>query len=101
MNDNDDDDGVLVATHKYKGCDEWILDSGCSFHITPNKSLFSKNESIEGWNVNMENNTICKEVSVGSVQMKMFDGMMRTLFDITYKACFEFEEEFDLIRYLG
>ena len=49
----------------------------------------------------MENNTICKEVSVGSVQMKMFDGMMRTLFDITYKACFEFEEEFDLIRYLG
>ena len=36
-----DDGGVLVATHDYKGSDEWIVNSGCSFHMTPNKSFFS------------------------------------------------------------
>ena len=40
MNDSDDG-GILVATHEYKGENEWILDSGCSFHMTPNKDLFS------------------------------------------------------------
>ena len=30
-----DDGGILVATHEYKGENEWILDSGCSFHMTP------------------------------------------------------------------
>ena len=39
VNDNDDG-GVLVATHGYKDSDEWILDSRCTFHMTPNKNFF-------------------------------------------------------------
>ena len=39
---NDSEDGgVLVATHEYKGSDKWIPNSGCSFHMTPNKKFCS------------------------------------------------------------
>ena len=53
MNDNDDS-GVLVATHGYKDSDEWILNLGCTFHMTPNKNFFQTYESINGGNVTME-----------------------------------------------
>ena len=83
MNDSDDG-GVLVATHEYKGENEWIPDFGCSFHMTPNKDLFTTYEKVDGGNVTMGNNATCKVVGVGSIQMKMFDGMVRTLSDVRH-----------------
>src|SRR5688572_15865204 len=67
-----DDGGILFATHEY-GCEnEWILDSGCSFYMTPNKDLFTTYERLDRQNVTMGNNATCKVVGVKSVQMKMF-----------------------------
>ena len=83
MNDSDDS-GVLVATHGYKDSDEWILDSGCTFHMTPNKTFFQTFESVDVENVTMRNNTTCKVVGVGSVKMKIFDRMVKTLTDVRY-----------------
>ena len=83
MNDNDDGH-VLVATYGYKDSDEWILDSGCTFHMTPNKTFFQTYETIDGENVTTGNNTTCKVVGVGSVKMKMSDGMVKTLTDVRY-----------------
>ena len=77
MNDSDDD-GVLVATHGYKDGDAWIHDS------TPNKTFFQTFESVDRGNVTMGNNTTCKVVGVGSVKMRMFDGMVRALTDVRY-----------------
>ena len=37
-----------------------------------------------GGNVTMGNNTICKVVGIGSIKVKMFDGMVRTLTDVRY-----------------
>ena len=73
-----DDGGILVATHGYKDGDEWILDSGCSFHMIPDKTFFGTYKSIDGGNVTMRNKTTCKVVGVGSVQIRMFDGMLKT-----------------------
>ena len=53
MNDSDDG-GVLFAIHGYKNNDEWIHESGCTFHMTPNKSFFQTYESVDGGNVTME-----------------------------------------------
>ena len=78
VNDSDDG-GVLVATHGYNDGDEWILVSRCTFHMTPNKTFFQTYESVDGRNVTIGNNTTCKVVGVGSVKMRMIDGMMRTL----------------------
>ena len=83
MNDSGDG-GVLVAIHGYKDGNEWILDSGCTFHMTPNKAFFQTFESVDGGNVTMGNNTTCKVVGVGSVKMRMFDGMVRALTDVRY-----------------
>ena len=74
----------MVATHEYKRENEWILDSGCSFHMTPNKGLFTTHERVDGGNVTMGNNATCKIVGVGSIQIKMFDGMVRTLSDVRH-----------------
>ena len=51
------DGGVLVATHRYKDSDEWILDSGYTFHKTPNKTFFRTFKGVDGGNVTMGNNT--------------------------------------------
>ena len=64
MNDSDDG-GVLVATHGYKVSDEWIFDSGCTFHMTPNKTFFKTLKSVDGGDVTIGNNTTCKVVGVG------------------------------------
>ena len=62
-----DNCGVLVATHGYKNSEECILDSGCLFHMAPNKSFFSTYESVDRGNLTMRNNTTCKVVGVKSV----------------------------------
>ena len=50
-------------------------------HIPHDSHTF---ESVDGGNVTMGNNTTCKVVGAGSVKMKMFDGMVRTLTDVRY-----------------
>ena len=64
MNDSDDG-GVLGSTHEYKGENEWILNSRCSIHITPNKDLFTTYEKVDGENVTTRNNGTFKVVGLG------------------------------------
>ena len=82
MNDSNDG-GILVAIHEYKGENERILDSGCSFHMTPNKDFFTTYKRVDGGNVTLGNNVTCKVVDVGSIQV-MFDSMVRTLVDVRH-----------------
>lgn len=39
VSDGYDSADVLVASSSNSG-EEWILDSGCSFHMSPNRELF-------------------------------------------------------------
>ncbi len=52
--------------------------------MTPNKDLFTTYERVDEGNVTMGNDALCKVVGVGSVKMKMFDGMVRTLSDVRH-----------------
>ncbi|KAH9790976.1 hypothetical protein KPL71_003571 [Citrus sinensis] len=62
--DDSSDDGyhnadLLVASNSnIKG--QWVLDSGCSFHLCPDKSLFHTYKSVDGGRVLMGNNNVCK-----------------------------------------
>lgn len=47
--------------------DEWILDTGCSFHMTLRRNLFLDMKNTAGGRVCMENNTITEVKGVGSV----------------------------------
>ncbi|KAE8715745.1 hypothetical protein F3Y22_tig00110160pilonHSYRG00324 [Hibiscus syriacus] len=59
--------------------DAWILDSGCSHHITPNREWFSTYMSVESGSVYLGDDRCCNIVSIGDVRIKMYDGSVRTL----------------------
>ncbi|CAD6233578.1 unnamed protein product [Miscanthus lutarioriparius] len=79
--DSSDSGDVLVVL---AGCvasrDEWILDSACSFHICSNRDWFSSYKSTHSGDVvRMGDNNPREIVGIGSVEIKMHDGMIRTL----------------------
>jgi len=61
-----------------------IMDFGCSYHICPHRSWFVTYEKKSSRNVLMDNNDPCKTIGIGSMQIKMDDGIVRTLTNIHY-----------------
>ncbi|KAG8502380.1 hypothetical protein CXB51_000443 [Gossypium anomalum] len=83
--DENGDDFLLVSTSdNSKLTSEWILDSGCSFHMCPNREWFSTYSSIESGVVRMGNDSSSKVIGIGTVKIKMHDGTIRTLSDVRY-----------------
>lgn len=64
--------------------DEWVLDSGCTFHITPWKDLLSEFLEFEGNMVMMGNNSSCRVQGMGKITIDNFDGSVVTLSDVRY-----------------
>ena len=56
---------IVVSDGRFN--DEWILDSGCSYHMYLNRDWFTTYESINGGSVLMENNIACKVARVGTI----------------------------------
>jgi len=77
------EDLVLIVS---PGCssDAWVLDSACSYHMTPKRDWFTTYQSISGGEVLMGNNMTCKVVGIGTVRIKMYDGVVRTLSDVLH-----------------
>ena len=50
---------------------QWVLDSGCSFHMSPDKTLFHEYETIDVDRVLMGNHNACKIVGISSVKIMM------------------------------
>ncbi|KAG8478507.1 hypothetical protein CXB51_028390 [Gossypium anomalum] len=79
------DGKLLVAfVNDSKVSEEWILDSGCTFHMSPNRDWFITYEMVSEGVVLMGNNTSCKITGVGTIKVKMFDGIVRTLSDVQH-----------------
>jgi hypothetical protein len=62
----------------------WLLDSGVSSHMCLHRNWFSTYQSIDDGVVFMGNDFSCKIVGVGSVQIRMHDGSVRTLTDVRH-----------------
>ena len=71
---------VLLVTVNNWG-DEWIIDSKCSYHLSPNRDWFNIYQPIDGGNILMGNDVVCKVVEIDTIQIKMYDGIIRTLID--------------------
>ncbi|KAK2997614.1 hypothetical protein RJ639_025033 [Escallonia herrerae] len=63
---------------------EWILDTGCSYHMYPNRDWFATYHSFDGGKVLMGNDVTCKVVGICSIQIRMHDGIVRTLTDVRH-----------------
>lgn len=75
-------DGELltVSDDHSKSSQEWILDSGWTFH----KDWFSTYETMSNGTALMGNNASCKIAGPGIVRIKMFDGVVRTLGNVKH-----------------
>ncbi|KAG8473058.1 hypothetical protein CXB51_035009 [Gossypium anomalum] len=82
-NREDYSDGELLVTsvNNSKVSEEWILDSGYTFHMSPNRDWFTTYETVSEGVVLMGNNASCKIAGVGIIKVKMFDGVVRTFSD--------------------
>ena len=61
---------MTLACHS----DEWILGSGCIYHMCPSKDWFSAFKELDGRVVFMGNDNACKTVEIGLIQLKNHDG---------------------------
>ncbi|KAG8479075.1 hypothetical protein CXB51_029907 [Gossypium anomalum] len=79
------DDKLLVASvNNSKVSEEWIIDSGCTFHMSPNWDWLTTYETVSECVILMGNNVSCKITGVGTIKVKMFDGVVRTLSDLRH-----------------
>ncbi|KAG8478903.1 hypothetical protein CXB51_028748 [Gossypium anomalum] len=86
VKDYSDGELLVASVNDFKVSEEWILDSGCTFHMSPNRDWFTTYETVSEGVVLMGNNASCKIVGVGTIKVKMFDGVVRTLSDVRYTA---------------
>ncbi|KAK2969926.1 hypothetical protein RJ640_000455 [Escallonia rubra] len=57
----------------------WILDTGCFYHMCPNRDWFATYRSFDGGKFLMGNDVACKVVEISSIQIRMHYGIVRTL----------------------
>ncbi|KAE8731151.1 hypothetical protein F3Y22_tig00002840pilonHSYRG00482 [Hibiscus syriacus] len=78
--DNSDySEGDILSISMTQLTDIWILDFGCSYHITPNREWFSTYRSVNYGSVYLGDDRCCNIVGIGDVRIKMYDGSVRTL----------------------
>ena len=84
-NSNDADGDMLsVASNSEHPIDSWILDSTCSFHVTPNRYWFDTYKSVNSGIVTVGNGAHCKITGISNIRIKMFNSVVRTLCDVRH-----------------
>jgi len=68
----------------YLGDSEWLLDTEATYHGCPNREWFSNFEKLDGCSIIMGDDCPCNIQGIGTVQIKMFDGMVRELKEVRY-----------------
>ncbi|KAL4362615.1 hypothetical protein GQ457_04G008090 [Hibiscus cannabinus] len=77
-------DGDMLSVSTTQLMDPWILDSGCSYHITPNREWFSTYMPVNSGSVYLGDDSCCNIVGIGEVRIRMYDGTVRTLCDVRH-----------------
>ena len=63
---------------------EWIMDSGCSFHMCPDIDWFQNLNNKETGTVYMGNNQSYSVKGIGNISLKLHDNKTITLIDVRY-----------------
>ena len=78
--DSDSDgDMLFVSSSANRLIDSWVLDLACSFHVTPHRDWFDTYKSVNCGFVLMGNDATCKVIGIGTIKIKMFNNVVRTL----------------------
>lgn len=74
---------MLVVSNQ-ESSNKWILDSGCLFYMSPIKSWFEELQEKGDGLVLLGNNKACRIKGVGSIRIRMHDGVDRLLKNVRY-----------------
>ncbi|KAA0038009.1 Retrovirus-related Pol polyprotein from transposon TNT 1-94 [Cucumis melo var. makuwa] len=74
---------VLMVSHRDIQ-DAWIMDSGCTYHMTPNQDFLINFQKSDGGKVLLGDNGTCEVKGTGSVLIATHDGMIRMLTNVRY-----------------
>ena len=66
---------VTTPAVSYSDNAEWVLDTGATYHVCSNRALFSSFEKLDGCFTVMCDDHPCNVKGMGTVRIKMFDGM--------------------------
>ena len=61
-----------------------VLDSAYSYHMTPKKDQFDIYKPYNGGMVQMGNDATCPVIRIGTVKIKIFDGVVRVLSNVRH-----------------
>jgi hypothetical protein len=79
-----DGDMLSVSSSTDDLNNSWLLDSACSFHVTPHRSWFDTYRLVNCSFVRMGNDASCKVIGIGTIKIKMFDNVVRTLGEVRH-----------------
>ncbi|KAK2974756.1 hypothetical protein RJ640_010016 [Escallonia rubra] len=77
-------EGNLLSVRDNSFSTKWFLDSACSFHMCPDKEWFDCLTPCNGGTVLMGNDAVCEVMGIGTIKIKMFDGIVKILGDVRY-----------------
>ncbi|GKV28505.1 hypothetical protein SLEP1_g37549 [Rubroshorea leprosula] len=75
--DNLDDEDCVLSISTNSSGEEWILDSGCSFHVCQRRDWFETYKPATG-TVVLGDDTALPIVGIGNIRIKMYGGMVKT-----------------------
>ncbi|XP_024024827.1 uncharacterized protein LOC112092567 [Morus notabilis] len=82
--EDDESEFVLISTLSKSQYDEWIMDSGCTYHMCSNKEWFFNFEELNEGVVNIGTNDALQSTGIGSIHLKCHDGSTKVLTDVRY-----------------
>uniref|UniRef100_A0A2N9H2E5 CCHC-type domain-containing protein n=1 Tax=Fagus sylvatica TaxID=28930 RepID=A0A2N9H2E5_FAGSY len=83
--DSESDGDMLSVSSSTDGLNNsWLLDSACSFHVTPHRNWFDTYRLINCGSVRMGNDATCTIIGMGTIKIKMSDGVVRTLEEVRH-----------------
>ena len=83
--DSESDGDMLFVSSSTDGLNNsWLLDSACSFHVTPHRNWFNTYKSINCDSVRMGNDAACTIIGMRTIKIKMSDGVVRTLEEVRH-----------------
>jgi hypothetical protein len=72
-------DVYLGSSRTHADHEEWLVDSGASFHMTPHREWFCEYERYDGDNVFLGNDLTTRIIGWGKVKLSLIYGRIRTL----------------------
>ena len=75
---------IITPIVGHSGDSEWMLDTGATYHVCPNSDWFSSFEKLDGCFAAIGDDHSCKVEGIGTICIKIFDGMVRELKEVRY-----------------